>query len=110
MILKEVSKYLQEHEQEIVDNKTSAIKLISQWIRNILHKPAVTNVEKILHCELLLAENRSGEFAILGKSASGRVLMESLNNFAIYYENYLMSKWLADKKPHHFKNYTDDKN
>ena len=58
----------------------------------------------------MLAENSYGEFVIMGKSDSGRILMNTLNNFALSYENYIMSRWLEDKKPHHFKNYADDKN
>ena len=67
-------------------------------------------VDKIVHREIMLAENKSGDFLIVGKSESGRVLVNALNNFALSYENYIMSKWLSDKKPHHFTNYPDKNN
>lgn len=110
MILKEFSKFLQKHNNDIVQNKTTATKLLCQWLREIIYKPPKTNVEKIIHCEILLAENKGGDFILIGKSESGRTLMNALNNFAVSYENYIMSRWLEDKKPHHFTNYPDDIN
>ena len=102
MILKEFAKYLQKHNDDLVHNKTTATKLLCSWIKNIIRKPAKTNVEKIIHMEIMLAENKTGDFLLIGKSESGRTLMTALNNFAISYENYIMSKWLEDKRPHHF--------
>ena len=72
MILREFSKYLQERNDELV------------------------------HREIMLAENPLGDFFIVGKSESGRVLVNALYNFALSYEHYIMSKWLLDKKPEDF--------
>ena len=69
----------------------------------VIYKNPKNNVDKIVHKEIMLAENSNGDFLIVAKSESGRTLINALNNFALSYENYLMSKWLADKKPHHFK-------
>ena len=110
MILKEFAKYLQKHNDDLVNNKTTATKLLCKWLRHIIHKHPRSNVEKIIHCEIILAENKAGDFLLVGKSESGRTLMNALNNFAISYENYIMSRWLEDKKPHHFTNYPDDTN
>ena len=110
MILKEFAKYLQKHNDDLVNNKTTATKLLCKWLRHIIHKHPRSNVEKIIHCEIMLAENKAGYFLLVGKSESGRTLMNALNNFAISYENYIMSRWLEDKKPHHFTNYPDDTN
>ena len=52
----------------------------------------------------MLAENQTGDFFIIGKSESGRVLVNALYNFALSYEHYIMSKWLLDKHPHDFTN------
>ena len=51
----------------------------------------------------MLAENNSGDFLIVGKSDSGRVLVNALYNFALSYENYIMQKWLSDKNPKDFE-------
>ena len=50
----------------------------------------------------MLAENSAGDFFIVGKSDSGRVLVNALYNFALSYEHYIMSKWLQDKKANDF--------
>jgi len=102
MILTAFSKYLQEHNEELIQNKTTATKLLCEWIKAVVYKNPKNNVDKIVHREIMLAENSTGDFLIVGKSESGRVLVNALNNFALSYEHYLMSKWLADKKPHHF--------
>ncbi len=110
MIIKEFAKYLQKHNDDLMQNKISTTRLLCKWLKHIIHKHPRTNVEKIIHCEIMLAENKSGDFLLIGKSESGRTLMNALNNFAISYENYLMSRWLEDKKPHHFTNYPNDNN
>lgn len=92
MILREFSKYLQKYNTEIIKNETSASKLLCEWIRRVINNPPKTNADKIVHKEIMLAENESGDFLIIGKSESGRVLIKALNNFAISYENYIMSK------------------
>ena len=52
----------------------------------------------------MLAENKAGDFFIVGKSDSGRTLVKALYNFALSYEHYIMSKWLQDKQPKDFYN------
>lgn len=103
MILTAFSKYLQEHNEDLIQSHTTCTKLLCEWIKMVVYKNPKNNVDKIVHKEIMLAENSSGDFLIVGKSESGRVLINALNNFALSYENYLMSKWLADKKPHDFK-------
>lgn len=110
MILTAFSKYLQEHNEDLIQNKTTAAKLLCEWIRLVIYKNPKNNVDKIVHREIMLAENKQGDFLIVGKSDSGRILVKALNNFAISYENYIMSRWLSDKKPHHFTNRPDNKN
>lgn len=102
MILNEFSKYLQSKNEEIISNKTSATKLLCEWIKFVINKNPKNNVDKIVHKEIMLAQNKSGDFFIVGKSDSGRVLVKALATFALSYENYLMQKWLIDKKPDDF--------
>lgn len=104
MILTAFSKFLQEHNDELIKNRTTTTKLLCEWINYVTFKNPKTNIEKIVHREILFAKNNKGDFFIIGKSDSGRVLLKALNNFAISYENYLISKWLSDKKPKDFNN------
>ena len=102
MILNEFSKYLQSRNEEIISNKISATKLLCEWIKLVINKNPKNNIDKIVHKEIMLAENNSNDFLIVGKSESGRVLVNALYNFALSYENYIMQKWLSDKKPSDF--------
>lgn len=103
MILKEFSKYLQNKNKDIINGKTTTTKLLCEWIRYVIYKNPKNHVDKIVHREIMLAENKSGDFLILGKSDSGRVLVNALYNYALSYEHYIMSKWLENKKPSDFE-------
>lgn len=103
MILSEFSKFLQQHNQEIAENKTSATKLLCVWIKLVINKNPKNHADKIVHKEIMLAENKAGDFFIVGKSESGRTLVNALYNFALSYEHYIMSRWLQDKKPQDFQ-------
>ena len=102
MILKEFSIYLQERNRDIISNRTSTTKLLCEWIKFVINKNPKNHVDKIVHREIMLAQNKSGDFFIVGKSESGRVLVNALYNFALSYEQYIMSKWLIDKNPEDF--------
>ena len=102
MILQEFSKYLQKNNDEIVSNKKTTVTLLCEWIQIIINKTPKNNVKKIIHTEIMLAKNKSGDFFITGKSESGRVLVNALYNFALSYENFIMQKWLSDKNPKDF--------
>lgn len=104
MILREFSKYLQDKNDDIVKNKTTTTKLLCEWIKLVINKNPKNHIDKIVHKEIMLAENKAGDFFIVGKSESGRVLVNALYNFALSYEHYVMSKWLIDKKPYDFDN------
>ena len=104
MILTAFSKYLQEHYDDLIQNRTTTKKLLCEWIKFVTYKNPKTNIEKIVHKEIMFCKNDSGDYFIVGKSDSGRILLNALNNFAISYENYLISKWLSDKKPNNFTN------
>ncbi len=102
MILSEFAKYLQQYDEEITLNKTTATKILCDWIKLVINKNPKNHVDKIIHKEILLAKNNQGDFIIVGKSDSGRVLVNALSNYALSYENFLMSRWLENKKPHDF--------
>jgi hypothetical protein len=104
MIIREFSKYLQERNDKLIANKTTTIKLLCEWIKFVINKNPKNHIDKIVHKEIMLAENSSNDFFIIGKSESGRVLVNALYNFALSYENYIMQKWLSDKQPKDFTN------
>ena len=103
MILKEFSTYIQSRKDEIIDGKTTATRILCDWIRFVITKNTKGHVVKIVHTEILLAENKAGDFFITAKSESGRTLVKALYNFALSYEHYIMQKWLTDKNPEDFK-------
>lgn len=103
MILGEFSKYLQQFDEEIISNKTTATKVLCEWIKLVINKNPKNHIDKIVHREIMLADNPQGDFIIVGKSDSGRVLVNALSNYALSYENFLMSRWLANKKPQDFQ-------
>lgn len=104
MILKEFSKYLQARNEDLILNKTTTTKLLCEWIKLVINKNPKNHADKIVHREIMLAENKAGDFFIVGKSESGRTLVKALYNFALSYEHYIMSKWLQNKQPKDFYN------
>jgi hypothetical protein len=94
MIISEFSKYLQQHNEELITHQTTPLKLLHSWLRDVINKNPKTNIDKIVHKEILYCENNSGDYLIVGKSDSGRVLVNALINFAKSYENYNHAKWL----------------
>lgn len=98
MILNEFSKYIQSRNADIIENKATGIKILCDWIELVINKNPKNHVDKIVHKEIMLAKNKSGDFVIVGKSESGRVLVNALYNYALSYEQYILNKWLEDKK------------
>lgn len=102
MILNEFSKYIQSKNEDITSGKSTGTKILCNWIKIVINKNPKNHVDKIVHKEIMLAENKSGDFLIVGKSESGRTLVNALYNYALSYEHYIMSKWLENKKPQDF--------
>lgn len=94
MILAEFSKYLQEHNEELLTRQTTPIILLHEWLRTVINKNPKNNIDKIVHKEILYWENANGDYLIVGKSDSGRILVSALIKFAKSYENYNNAKWL----------------
>lgn len=101
MIIAEFAKYLQQHDDEIIEHKSSC-SLLCAWVLSILERKPKNNVEKIVHAEIDCARNENGEFLIVAKSESGQKLMQALYHFALSYEQHIMRKWLNDKKTNDF--------
>ena len=94
MIIAEFSKYLQEHNDELMMRKTTPLKLLHKWIKGVINKNPKNNIDKIVHKEILYCENENGDYLIVGKSDSGRVLVSALIKFAKSYDNYNHAKWI----------------
>ena len=102
MIISEFAKNLQEHNDKLLTRKTTPLKLLHEWLKQIINKNPKTNIDKIVHREILYCENQNGDYLIVGKSDSGRVLVSALIKFAKSYENYNHAKWveLTEKSFH----------
>ena len=98
MILKEFSDFLKENE-----NKPS-VSLLYVWLKLKIEIPAKNNVDRILQKEIYIAKNKAGNFLFIGKSPSGRNLIQSLYNFALSFEQQKMARWVHKQKANNFKN------
>lgn len=67
MILREFSKYLQERNEDIISNKTTTTKLLCDWVKFVIYKNPKNHINNIVQKEIMLAENKSGDFLIIGK-------------------------------------------
>ena len=85
MIISEFAKYLQEHNDKLLTRKTTPLKLLHEWLKQVINKNPKTNIDKIVHREILYCENQNGDYLIVGKSDSGRVLVSALIKFAKTY-------------------------
>lgn len=101
MILKEFSDFLKNNEEK------PSVSLLYIWLKIKIETPAKTNVDRIVQKEIYIAKNKAGASLFIGKSPSGRKLMESLYNFALSFEQQKMARWLHDKKANDFKNCKD---
>ena len=88
MILAEFSKYLQEHNEELLTRQTTPIILLHEWLRTVINKNPKNNIDKIVHKEILYCEKTNGDYLIVGTSDSGRILVSALIKFAKSHENY----------------------
>lgn len=97
MILKDFSDFLKQNEEK------PSVSLLYVWLKLKIESPAKTNVDRILQKEIYIAKNKTGNFLFIGKSPSGRNLMQSLYNFALSFEQQKMSRWVHNQKANNFK-------
>jgi len=97
MIIKAFSEYIKSFNTEI-----PAINLLPDWIRKILSKKPENNVERIIHHELGFLENKQGFYLLIGKNNSGKILLDSLYEYALSYDNHKFSKWVHNVKASDF--------
>lgn len=94
MILAEFSKFIQQHNDELMTRQTTPLALLHKWLYTVINKNPKNNVEKIVHKEIMYCQNPEGDYLIVGKSDSGRKLVTALINFANSYKNYNHAKWM----------------
>lgn len=68
--------------------------VLNRWLKDILEAPPETNVEKIIHSELTLIEDYTGNYAIVGQTRSGQKLLEMLYKYILNLENQDIARWL----------------
>lgn len=94
MIISEFAKFLHEHDDELLTRKTTPLKLLHEWLYSVINKNPKNNIDKIVHKEIMYCQNPQGDYLIIGKSDSGRVLVSALIKFAKSYDNYTHAKWV----------------
>ena len=99
MILRAFSEYIKSFNAEV-----PTVILLSKWLREKLSKEPENNVERIIHSEVGFLKNKQGVFMLIGKTPSGRVLMDSLYEYALSYEHHKFNKWIHDRKASDFLN------
>ena len=77
--------------------------VLTRWIKSILLKKPKNHVEKVIHEEICLAKNKMGLFILVGKSDTGKNLLEALYNFALSFEHHKFARWLHYQKASDFK-------
>lgn len=98
MILQEFSDFLKQN------TKKPSVSLLYAWLKIKIETPAKSNVDRILQKEIYIAKNKVGNFLFIGKSPSGRNLIQSLYNFALSFEQQKMARWIHEQKANNFKN------
>ncbi len=98
MIIKAFSQHLKQFSSEI-----PSVILLSAWLKERLSKNPENNVERIIHNEIGILTNKQGFYLLIGKSNSGKVLLDALHEFALSYDNHKFSKWVHNIKASDFE-------
>ncbi len=75
MILKYFSNHLKS------TNKQASFKELMFWLQERLEAPPKCHEDKIIQAEIYLAKNIDGDFCLVGKSETGRNLIQSLYHY-----------------------------
>lgn len=97
MILESFAEYLKKQGE-----KTSADVILSQWLREKLKAEPKDNIERIIHAEIEFSADENGDLIFKGKSKSGRILLDSLYNYAQSYEQQKFGRWVHKLKASDF--------
>ena len=101
MIIKDFSQFLLKN----YNGKEKTVELLSKWIKEKIENPPKTLVDKVIQKEIYLAKNKKEEFLLIGKSDSGRILINSLFNFALSFEQQDYARKIHNLKSSNIKGY-----
>lgn len=99
MIIKDFSQYLLKN----YDGNKKTVELLSIWIKEKIENPPKTLVDKVIQKEIYLAKNKKGEFFLIGKSDSGRILINALFNFSLSFEQQDYARKIHNLKSSNIK-------
>lgn len=106
MILEAFAEYL-----HAADQSLPATEVLSRWIKERLDAPVLTNVDRVLHCEISIIKEESAAFessqarklVFRGNSKSGRRLLKSLFEYCQSYEQQKWARYVHNLKASHFR-------
>ena len=101
MILQEFSNFLKENQEK------PSVSLLYAWLKLKIESPAKSNVDKILQKEIYIAKNKNKNILFIGKSPSGRNLINALYNFSLSFEQQKMARWIHKQNANNFNNCKD---
>lgn len=108
LILEAFAEYLHASDQSL-----PATEILSRWIKERLDAPVITNVDRVLHCEISIA-NKNAKTALpskqegqqlcfRGTSKSGRRLLKSLYEYCQSYEQQKWARYIHNLKASDFR-------
>ena len=97
MIIKAFSEYL-----KTVSSDITPVLLLSKWLKLKLSKKPENNIERVINHEIAFIKDKKGNYMLIGKTNSGKILLESLYNFALSYEQHSFTKWIHNLKASDF--------
>lgn len=106
MILEAFAEYLHASDQSI-----PATEVLSRWIKERLDAPVLTNVDRVVHCEISIAKvakkadckETAPALAFKGNSKSGRLLLKSLYEYCQSYEQQKWARYIHNLKASDFR-------
>lgn len=102
MILEAFAEYLHASDQSL-----PATEVLSRWIKERLDAPVLTNVDRVVHCEISIAKVANKEpdkkLAFRGNSKSGRQLLRSLYEYCQSYEQQKWARYVHNLKASDFR-------
>jgi hypothetical protein len=108
VILEAFAEYL-----HAADQSLPATEVLSRWIQERLAAPVLTNVDRVLHCEISIAResdkqaasgsSQAHKLVLRGNSKSGRRLLKSLLEYCQSYEQQKWARYVHHLKASHFR-------
>lgn len=107
MILEAFAEYLQASDQSL-----PATEVLSRWIKERLDSPAITNVDRVVHCEISIANvelpadksnSQPARLVFRGTSKSGRRLLKSLYEYCQSFEQQKWARYIHNLKASDFR-------